>query len=325
MLSRKKAAIVGCGSIAGFLDSPHDKYITTHAHAYLAHPDTELVAVCDTDAVQRENFVKRWGNDIKCYDSLTELLLHEKIDILSICSPTPFHAEALRAALQDKHISAILCEKPFVNTQEELDEARMLLRESKKKVLINFMRRYDPSIQELKKILDSKIFGELLHFNANFTKGLHHNGSHMLELIEYLCGPIKTIQANSIRLAENDIYGAFYLETASTHGSVHNESGENYALFELELILSKGRIQIKDSGHTIQLESIQASKQYPGYFKLEYDKTLTETMNANLYNSLNSLLDDTNTDEILERHLQLSQKLLSIKESLFEKKLLEYV
>ena len=324
MPSHKNAAIVGCGNIAGFLDSPVDKHITTHAHAYKAHPETKLLAVCDPDIQKREAFISIWGEEIQGYDSLEELLAHEKIDILSICSPTSFHAEALKEALKDSTVSNILCEKPFVRSQEELDTLLPLLYKSDKNILINFIRRYDPGVQTLKKTLASKELGELLHFNASFTKGLYHNGSHMLELIEHLCGSIHSIKANKVISKDEDLYGSFYLETALCHGTVQNESGENYSLFELELTLSKGRIRLTQSGHCIEIEDVQDSKRYPGYFVLEHKKTLDDSMHFNLFNALEYLLKDKGIDKTLQEHLALSQKLLRIKQDLQTKHFLEF-
>jgi len=320
----KKTAIVGCGNIAGFLDTPQDEHITTHAHAYLKHPDTNLIAVCDPDPQQRKRFLSRWGEDIHAYENLEELLKQEQIDVLSICSPTPFHAQALQLALNDKNLSAILCEKPLIQTQQELDEISMLLEKTDKRVLVNFIRRYDPSIQDLKRLLRSQELGSLLHFNATFTKGLYHNGSHMLELIENLCGEILSIRAEQLEVIERDLYGSFYLETTSARGSIHNESAEAYALFELELVLSNGRIKIKDSGHLIEIERVQASKRYPGYFTLGIDKTLPDTLNNNILNALSALLTATEHTKTLKEHLHLSQKLLNIKQELPTKHFLEF-
>ncbi len=45
-----RAAVLGCGMIGAGTGEPHpDVGVMTHAGAYAAHPDTELVAVCDPD------------------------------------------------------------------------------------------------------------------------------------------------------------------------------------------------------------------------------------------------------------------------------------
>lgn len=309
-----KAAIVGCGNIAGFLDSPSDQNVLTHAHAYQRHSDTSLVCICDPSFEQREKFSKRWGQEIKHYPSVQEMLNNEQIDILSICSPTAFHFEGLVEALNDKNIRTIICEKPFVQTQKEFYELASLLEKSNKKIIINFMRRYDPSINRLYSLMQKGTLGKPLFFIGKFTKGLYHNGSHMLELIEHLCGEINSLSSEESHVKDDDIYGSFSLKTAACSGTLHNFNGEDFALFELEILFSKGRVLIKDSGHTIQIETVQPSQEYEGYFSLQSNETLEDTLRMNLYNTIDFAIH-SETD-CFKTHLLLSKKLLDIKENL---------
>ena len=273
-----KAAVVGCGNIAGFLDSPEDNRIVTHAHAYREHPQTELVACCDPDPEQRERFRALWGENIRGFESVAEMLEHEAIEILSICSPTLFHAEAVELALKHPSIRYVICEKPFTQTLAEFERLLPLLQKTQKRVFINFMRRYDPSIRSAARMISGGELGTLRHFSGTFTKGLYHNGSHMLELVEHLCGPLVSITALSCRSVDGDLYGSFYLETALGRGTLNNEEGEPYALFELDIVLSRGRIRIKGSGHRIEVEAVRPSKEYAGYFNLTPETVLEDTM-----------------------------------------------
>lgn len=308
-----QAAIVGCGNIAGFLDSPTDNHITTHAHAYMQHPETNLIAVCDPNSVQRNKLKRKWGENIHTYASVNEMLQSQTVDILSICSPTAFHFEAMKEALSNKNIKTIICEKPFVQTKNELNALIELLKTTNKTVIINFMRRYDPSIQRVHTMIKNDTLGKLVSFNGKFTKGLYHNGSHMLELVEHLCGDISLLRSNECLLTKDDYYGNFFLETKFCKGVLQNFSGDNFALFELEIILSSGRIVIKDSGHTIHIETVQPSAQYAGYFSLQQKETLADTMNMNLLNTLYFALQSKQTEDALDQHLTLSKKLLDIK------------
>lgn len=312
-----RCALIGCGNMGGFLDSPKDSHIVTHAHALAAHPDTLLIACCDPDPKQRQRFRERWGETITPYASLQEMMQHETIDLLIISSPTPFHADALKQAFSAPAIHTIICEKPFVETQEELSELLPIISRSNKRLLINFMRRFDPSIRKAASLIHNKELGELRHFHGTFTKGLYHNGSHMLELIEHLCGPILKLTAIRSETIENDFYGSFFLETSQCRGTLSNESGEYYALFELTIILSQGRIRILDSGHTIHIDTLIPSERYSGYTHLAPTRTLEETMDANALNTLDFALNGE-LAPILAHHLKLSQKLLDIKTSLHD-------
>ena len=317
-----KTAIIGCGNIAGFLDVPDQEGILTHAHAYAKHEQTDLVAVCDPLLESRRSFVQTWGENIHHYDSFKTLLASHTIDMVSICSPTNFHFEAMVLALKDKHIQTIICEKPFIHTQDELDKLKILMPIHPKKILINFMRRFDPSIQKIHHFITNKTFGQIISFNGKFTKGLYHNGSHMLELIEHLCGDITALSSHNLRKDGDDFYGNFILDCSDIEGVLQNFSGDNYALFELEIVLSKGRILIKDSGHTIQIQTVEPSQKYKGYFNLKQTDTLDDTMNQNLYNTIDFALKE-NTD-VFNKHLSLSQKLLDIKNHLEDKKRLKW-
>ncbi|MCK9371613.1 MAG: Gfo/Idh/MocA family oxidoreductase [Sulfuricurvum sp.] len=312
-----RCALVGCGNMGGFLDSPEDLHIVTHAHALAAHPDTLLVACCDPDAKQRQRFRERWGETIKPYASLQEMLQHETIDLLIISSPTPFHADALKLALNSPAVHTVICEKPFVETQQELDELLPIIFDGNKRLLINFMRRFDPSIRKAAALLHAKELGELRHFHGTFTKGLYHNGSHMLELIEHLCGPILNLTAIRSETIKDDFYGSFFLETPQCRGTLSNETGDHYALFELTVVLSRGRIRILDSGHTIIIDTLTPSKRYSGYTNLTPTHTLEETMSANTLNTLNFALTEE-LAPLLSHHLKLSQKLLDIKTALHD-------
>ena len=318
-----RAAIVGCGNIAGFLDTPADESrIVTHAHAYSMHPDIELVACCDPDPEQRERFCRIWGETIRSYESVEAMLAAEEVQMLSICAPTPFHAAAMEEALGDPHIRTIICEKPFTETVGEFERLLPLLEDTHKEVLINFMRRYDPSIRNAAQIIAGGELGEMLHFSGTFTKGLYHNGSHMLELVEHLCGPIMSVAAPSCRMENGDLYGSFYLETAKARGSLNNESGDAYALFELDVVLSRGRIRIMESGHRIEVETLQPSREYAGYYNLKPSGVLDDTMRKNLYHTVVYALSDH--QGVLEAHLRLSRKLLDIKSRLCREKTLEW-
>ena len=81
-----KAAIIGCGNIAGLneLDSFRQKPCT-HLGAYRTRKDVEVVGCCDADINRAQSFAQEFGIDF--YTDSAEKLLSKKIDVLSICVP----------------------------------------------------------------------------------------------------------------------------------------------------------------------------------------------------------------------------------------------
>ena len=68
-----KVAVIGLGNIGN-----------THAPVYQANPQVELVAVCDIIKERADKAAARYG--VKAYYSVEDLLKHEEIDAVSVCS-----------------------------------------------------------------------------------------------------------------------------------------------------------------------------------------------------------------------------------------------
>lgn len=89
-----------------------------HARAITALPGATLVAVADPFepfglAVASE-FSTQWVSDWK------ELVANPDVDAVVIGSPTPFHAEQIKACAAAG--KAVFCEKPISNNLSTIDE-----------------------------------------------------------------------------------------------------------------------------------------------------------------------------------------------------------
>src|SRR6476469_5986815 len=116
-----RAAVIGCGKIGSELSvDPFLKGdVFTHAEAYTRCAKTELVALCDSDPAKLGVAAKLWGTGAT-YSSAADLVAKEKLDVLSICTPTATHGEVLRSVLDSSNPPrAILCEKPLGMTLAE--------------------------------------------------------------------------------------------------------------------------------------------------------------------------------------------------------------
>ncbi len=303
-----RAAIIGAGSIGGLIDSPKSANTASHANAYAKDPLCSLVAVCEPNAQNREEFQKRWGN-VHTYSDSKALLEHENIDILSIATPTKFHAQNLNEALQCKTLTHILCEKPLVSSLEELQVLRPQLQKSDKKILIHFMRRYDPSFIELASLVHSKTWGKALHFQGLFTKGLLHNGSHMLCVLSHLFGHVESLDIPHAKLASNELCGDFLVQCKDAKGTLYCIEGLEYSAFELSLWFENAKVEIKEGGSEISLYLKKPSPLYEGYFTLEFERTFENTLLHYASNSLTFLCTQeySTCQAILNEHLDIHE------------------
>ena len=108
MANKRKAAIIGCGSISG-----------GHANGYQKISDRISLAYCvDLIPERAENRKAEYGDDATiCLTDYKELLADKSVDIVSICLPNHLHAQVSIDCLNaGKHV---LCEKPAAMNYEE--------------------------------------------------------------------------------------------------------------------------------------------------------------------------------------------------------------
>lgn len=197
-----KIAIVGYG-----------KRGKTHLRYYLKISDVEVVAICDVN----KNIIL--SHNIEYYQDFKKMVKSEKIDAISICTPTDEHYPiALYCLKKGVHI---LCEKPITLT---VKQAQKLLCVSFKNNLIlqvGYHLKFDNLINKLKSIIDSNKLGNILMIRARqahnwgglkpfgwlFDRSrsgggtIIDNASHYLNLFEYLLGNIEEIHAFSNNLS----------------------------------------------------------------------------------------------------------------------------
>lgn len=107
-------------------------------------------------------------SNLMSYDSVEEMLADKELELIVINTPSPTHFEFAMQALQaGKHI---LVEKPFTATSKE---AKLLFEEAKKYNCLIFPyqnRRYDSDYLSVKKVVESKVLGDLLEVHFRYDR-----------------------------------------------------------------------------------------------------------------------------------------------------------
>jgi predicted dehydrogenase len=151
---RLRVGIIGTGWIAA-----------AHIESYLKMPDVDIVAGADLIEGKADAFFKQHGVEgVRTYRSHKEMLDHEKLDAVSVCTYNATHAECAVYAL-NKGVNVLL-EKPMCVT---LDEAIAICRAEKKsgKVLsIGFQPRFDPNMRKIKEIVESGELGQVYYIQT---------------------------------------------------------------------------------------------------------------------------------------------------------------
>ena len=265
-----RAAVIGCGRIgSGFADSPGlAGDVATHAEAYVRSGATQLFAVCDSDASAAEKCGARWH--AKSFTDIGELLNEAQPEIVSICTPDETHFDIARAVLEAPSVHAILCEKPLATTIDDGDALLAMAREAGKTVGVAYGRRYANNFQALQQYIAAGEIGRIVAASGWYGKGVLHNGSHWFDLVRMLIGEVEWVEAAD-RLREGGSDPTLDVTLATVSGAVAKLRGsdsESFTMFEMDLLGDHGRIEIRDSGHRIELFKAGPSPRYGGYTEL---------------------------------------------------------
>ena len=202
----KKAAIVGCGSIA-----------KTHAENLSAMENVTITAVCDILPQRAEILRKNYAPQAKVYDDFDAMLAQEEIDVLHVCTPHYLHCEMACTALK-KNISVLL-EKPVCINMQQVEQLQKAEAESQAKICISFQNRYLTRNKKAKELIQSGAAGKILgasgrvlwHRDAPYYTDSHWRGFmategggvminqaiHTLDLMLWLCGEPERLSATT--------------------------------------------------------------------------------------------------------------------------------
>jgi predicted dehydrogenase len=270
-----RVLIVGCGNIAGRFDEqrPSDSLPFTHAGAYTQDVRFDIVACVDPEENRRTEFLNSWSVPVG-YSSIEDAFnSNERFDVISICSPTKCHAHDLEIALcmQPK---LIFCEKPVTPSLVETERIIAKCQKLKIPLAVNYTRRWDPDIVQLKADILSGKWGELRTVVGLYNKGILNNGSHIIDLLHTLVGPIKVVTVGK------PVYD-FFSEDPSLPVWLEGQQGlsihlacadaQDYAVFELQFVFSHGILTMEDGGMFWRERRAIDSVSFKGYRKLEKD------------------------------------------------------
>jgi predicted dehydrogenase len=143
-----------------------------HAEGYVAHPDVELVGVCDLDAAKREEAAGRWP-DARVVAEAAELLEAPDVDIASIASYDDAHHTQVKLALE--HGKHVFCEKPLCLYEDEARELRTVARvRPELRLSTNVPLRRSPRFELLRRMIADGELGELFHLEGDYEYGRRH-------------------------------------------------------------------------------------------------------------------------------------------------------
>ena len=195
-------ALLGGGKIA----SNHIQAISSHSN------ELNLVAVCDKNETTLNSF--QVDSSIKKYNDYEEMLNLEKLDIISICTPSGLHPkQAIQASNKSLNV---ITEKPMaINFEDGLNMVNISKKNGTKLFVVK-QNRYNKFITLLKEVIEKDILGKvyLVQSNVFWTRpqsyydevewrgtkkhdggALMNQACHYIDLLYWLFGPVSSVNA----------------------------------------------------------------------------------------------------------------------------------
>ena len=128
-------------------------------HVRVLHNMGVLEAVCDLSADRAKEIAKKY--DTKFYSSIKDLFSNERgLNACLVCTPTKSHLSVVRDAIQNG--CHVFVEKPLSFSSKECEEMTDLSKKAKVILTCGYVERFNPAVQDLKKIIQKQTYGDLL-------------------------------------------------------------------------------------------------------------------------------------------------------------------
>ena len=203
--------LLGAGLVAPF-----------HAKSLINSEKGELIAAADPDQSRLQKFCAEFN--CSGYASLDEMLKDDRISVINVLTPNHAHFDAvMKCAAAKKHV---LVEKPPAMSLKDIDKMIHACRDSGVKFGVTLQCRVREAVQVVKQAIDSGRFGRLLqadaymkwyrsieYYHSDPWRSSRRSGAgvtiqhafHYIDLLHYLAGPAKNVQARMSNLAHPDV------------------------------------------------------------------------------------------------------------------------
>ena len=219
------------------------------------------------------------------------MLSEQQPDIVSVCTPDGTHYDVLRTVLAAPSVRGVLAEKPLALTREQAEEVVRLAQMRGVRLAVNYVRRYAESHRRLKAFLASGGIGEVQTVGGYYTKGLLHNGTHWFDLARFFVGEIARVWGRDVLREGGDdpTLDAFLEFESGAAAHLQACSASAYSVFEMDLLGTRGRVRVTDSGHVFQTYGVADSPRFSGYRELRPVDGLTGGLEDVLLNAVEDL------------------------------------
>ncbi len=285
---RKKiysVTLIGLGNIGFKYDIRYKSKKTSmsHASSINQHPNYNLLCGIDLKRKNRKEFENYYG--LPTFRKFSDSILEHKPDIVIVSVNTESHKKIIKEIVSKYKPIYILIEKPMGSNLNDAKIIHNLCKKNKIKLSVNYPRVCDVKLRTIKEKYITK--NKLITTGSVFySKGILHNGSHFINLLEFYFGKVLKIKAfDKIRsLLKQDSNPFLQISFKNAEIVFIPVSGKETNFYSIELINKNNRIrfdhvgkayvsQINNLNKKIKIETNQFNYQLEVYKEMYKDLT----------------------------------------------------
>ncbi len=239
------SAVIGLGRIGA--SYPSKEIPRNHTAAYIANQNINLIAGIDPNPEARTEFKNFWGESIKLFSSVDQMLnTGLRPDIVSICT-SPDVIQKNVKSFDNYKPKIFFLEKPAISSEKQCIGLELSLNNTP--AAINYHRCWDPKHKEFfKKVNSKKIYSS----RVLYSKGLLNYASHTIALLIQNFGDVnsvtKILSDKNIKQID-DISESFIINFERGFSAIFQGiDGLDYDLLELDIITDDGIYSLKSGG-----------------------------------------------------------------------------
>ena len=274
----KTCLIIGLGKIGMEYDYnlKNNNKIFSHSKAIFLHKHFKLIGGVDQSKNKRLKFKKKYF--LPVFKNAQEAFKKLSPNIIVIATPTNTHYKIFLSVIKIYKPEIIIFEKPLTYN---LDKANLIVEKCRKKnisIFVNYFRISESGVIKIKNLLNKFNKFEKFKINAWYSKGLINNGSHLINLFQFLFGKVKLINIiKPARMNNNDFEPDVKIEFKNSSIILRAAKEKNFSLFCFDIISSEFRLFYNDFGNLIELQKISKDKKFSGYQTLSKKKVISNS------------------------------------------------
>lgn len=286
-----KIALIGAGKMG-----------LSHLSILGAHPNVEIVGVCDTSKMVVEVLERYSG--YKCFSDYLKMVEESRPDAVFVAVPTKYHYPMVKELL-NRGVN-VFTEKPFCLNPEESSELTQLAKKTGVVNQVGYHNKFVGTFREVKKLVKDGFIGEVTHFQGEAygpvvvkkksetwrsdpSEGggcLMDYASHVIDLINDIISPIESCKGSILKSiysknVDDSVYALVGTKSGASGVISVNWSDETYRKMStsITIIGTEGKIESDANELKVYFKGDKLPKGYSKGWNVKYVTDLTEEVN----------------------------------------------